>query len=850
MDPLPLKTRPPIKPVVAAAIQSVEDAPTTDGETEREIVKAENADIEQSTDPAAELALSENNINDFDIDSQSSSTLVKKPELKDDGQQTSLRQRSASFLRNIITQRNSFKRSKSEEPPSKSDLPVATDSNASQDTSTTTVLLEKEKPQTTIKQRSATFLKNILPKKHDNACADSSEITDSISHGNKDADSRSEDTSTNKKSTVKQRSAAFIKNLLPKKGDTTTEDQSIEPSNDFEQTQNGSSDIQNKTIINQETDENRRESDDKDDHQKEDKVKQSKQSSSFLKNIIDSSKIFGKSEEINYFVRDRPSTPQSTDDIVEDNAKKPHNNVEDLEEATDLDNDEEQSVKEGEKSNLNLKQKSSALVKNILKKSSFSKKSKLSSDVDSTDLSENINETSPGVVNEERDPGLENLKPDNSEIGTATVNKNQSVKQRGASFVKNILERSPISKKPSTQTEDKIDNEGLQQTDEQEVANGNSLESDKPPNVKLRSSAFLKHILERNHAKTIQAEEPAQTGETNDNSDETDQEATPPVLSNQTRNPKCCHPIVEKLKTMADKQYHKGKTTIRKFTIKSDETIDLDEQQSILNLKESPRAERNKGFASYVVKHQDSDDVLEIVELDESPSEVRRRREQDHADRLASVLIPDEIIELPTTSQTQQEENSDAVSIEPTINELLEEEYKNNPPKKSPRKSKEHVYEDIDDGDAADPLVVDFAAQLRREDESFARQMLETSSNVLRPLDSVESAESETTVALDEPSAKATLAPISSIDSNSSDDDRIRNRLSALSEDPGSVDITLEMVDNIDPESSNRKSNIKRDNSPGLEKKVTFSSSTEAVESEAEHDGEEGHSEGRWSKMR
>lgn len=315
--------------------------------------------------------------------------------------------------------------------------------------------------------------------------------------------------------------------------------------------------------------------------------------------------------------------------------------------------------------------------------------------------------------------------------------------------------------------------------------------------------------------------------------------------NNTSPKTKCCHPLVDKLKTMADKQYHKGKRNIKKYALRGDDPkIVLEEEQKILNLKESPRAER-KVFASYVVK-QDSDDVLDIVEMDESPSEVRKRRDEEHEER-TSILVPDEVIDLPTKNGN----DTDAISIEPTINELLEEEFKSNPPKKAPRKSKDHHYEDIDDGEH-DPLIQDFIQHLslHKEDENIVNEL--KNSSTLRPISSVDSTESteddEQKTTLQK--SPGLLAPISSIDSASSDEDR-RVHLASLSEESDQINVVV--LDSSDM----KRSNLKRETSPNAEKKVTFSPSTE------DEPVDEPHREdvdlpsdqlkvvdSRWSKMR
>lgn len=177
----------------------------------------------------------------------------------------------------------------------------------------------------------------------------------------------------------------------------------------------------------------------------------------------------------------------------------------------------------------------------------------------------------------------------------------------------------------------------------------------------------------------------------------------------------CCHPIVEKLKTMADKHVNKSKatkepkksssksTTIKTVPLPNQKKIVLAEETRIIPLKGSPKAER-KNVAAYLEK-RDSDDIVEIVQLDESPSETRKRREENRAldeqsDDDHDKKKGNETKKLPTIEDNEKEfvvpQNLTGLNTEPTVEELLEEEFKNDPPKKAPRKVKEHIYEEID----------------------------------------------------------------------------------------------------------------------------------------------------------
>lgn len=293
---------------------------------------------------------------------------------------------------------------------------------------------------------------------------------------------------------------------------------------------------------------------------------------------------------------------------------------------------------------------------------------------------------------------------------------------------------------------------------------------------------------------------------------------------NSPTNTACCHPLVEKLKTMADKQLHKAKQyrTIKKHPLQDGERIELSEPQKILKLKESPKADR-KEIASYIVK-QDSDDVLEIIDLDESPSEIRRHREEERS----SIIVPDEIIELPVSKDDTNNNDNDTESIEPTVTDILESEWKNTPPPKSPRKRKDHVYEDIEESQAVDslendPTIQDFISHLslRKEDDKIVKELADKSEDevvsTLRPISSIDSETDD-----EQKPTSNLLAPISSIDSTS--DDERKEKLVPL---PG---LEEEKDEVLDEQKNQRKSEepelkslLKRESSPSSDKKVTFS---------------------------
>lgn len=420
-----------------------------------------------------------------------------------------------------------------------------------------------------------------------------------------------------------------------------------------------------------------------------------------------------------------------------------------------------------------------------------------------------------------------------------------------------MTEKSPVFYENYIQ-EEQLDDEPSVETAAASSAIASTSESKDDTTETNRAAAVIKSILKRAHPKKIEAVKP--------------EVATEPTADISPKKTKCCHPFVDKLKTMADKQLNKvsaqHKRFIKKIPLSADEKLVFppEEKQEILKLKESPKAER-KEIASYIVK-QDSDDVLEIVELEESPSGVRKRNDTDLTngddENLSSIVIPDEIIDLPNaaTEEIIVQTNANTVSGEPvdTESKPIEANKSNPPPPKAPRKKKEHVYEDIEDEQSLleaisqgmhDPVVSDFLGNvsLCKEDEKVANTLSKTDteldnridSNLLQAIPSIDSTSSD-----DErrSSSGALLAPLSSMDSTSSDDER-RIPLPALQEesDQGCSDI-------------DDKSIVKMNLLSGSNKKSAISPSNESNETADESHREDVelpenlqvHS--RWSKMR
>ncbi|XP_064541309.1 uncharacterized protein LOC135430533 isoform X8 [Drosophila montana] len=294
-----------------------------------------------------------------------------------------------------------------------------------------------------------------------------------------------------------------------------------------------------------------------------------------------------------------------------------------------------------------------------------------------------------------------------------------------------------------------------------------------------------------------------------------------PNTDKPPKKPKQSFDIMKKLKSLAERQ--KKRLNIKRITLKKDEKIVLGEQQKIMKLKASPKSTR--GEIPHFIEKQDSDDVLELVEYDESPC--RKRNKQEEQDELpstsaASVPQPDEIIELPVE---QIKTEAPAVEITEPAPESAEEPIEvKTPPKKTPRLRREHVYEEIGQAEPQLPLeqsIVELDSlkkSLTRQDH-LAADDVEAAKPV--PLDRMGSSEEDQVAVAAADKSGALLAPISSIDSTSSDEDRAR--LAQLSPVAEESDEPAEV--------SELRPVLKKEASPApSDKKVTFSH----VEDEAE----------------
>lgn len=316
----------------------------------------------------------------------------------------------------------------------------------------------------------------------------------------------------------------------------------------------------------------------------------------------------------------------------------------------------------------------------------------------------------------------------------------------------------------------------------------------------------------------------------------------PQPIYEHPKSPRC-FPIMKKLKSMAERQ--KKRLSINRIHLIKDDKVapQPDEEPRIIRLKDSPKSQRSD--IPHFIEKQDSDDVLEIVELDESPSRKRvGRQDNENAETAQSSIVkPEEIIEIsevkaalesasPEESSAQTEDQDTDLS---------------KPPKKTPRLRREHVYEEIDHPDDAtaaaaeelkfilDATSVEALKQSLATQDTSAVDEVAASKHAI-PLDRMGSSEEEaiaTTADRATPERKSNnslLAPISSIDSASSDEDRTRTQLQPVAEeeqDEEEAEDTqhLSVTAHQNTETANDiRPSLKKEASPApSDRKVTFS---------------------------
>lgn len=233
----------------------------------------------------------------------------------------------------------------------------------------------------------------------------------------------------------------------------------------------------------------------------------------------------------------------------------------------------------------------------------------------------------------------------------------------------------------------------------------------------------------------------------------------------------CCSPLVHKIKTMADKHFHphtlpKSSPKIRRVELKSTDDLQLNEEQKILRLKQSPKAS-DREIPQYI-ERRDSDDVLEVLELDESPGCSRIFKETQHAPLKSPENDETFVQEIDDVKQLNVEE----VDLDTSTKEIVAINIEKVKPEKAPRKKKEHVYEDIED---YIPSEMAFAEDksVRAQNEKIKSELFEISIDK-----SLDESESDTEI-----TTKHLLAPMSSVESASSDEGGRRKPLTPLSEE-------------------------------------------------------------------
>lgn len=411
------------------------------------------------------------------------------------------------------------------------------------------------------------------------------------------------------------------------------------------------------------------------------------------------------------------------------------------------------------------------------------------------------------------------------------------------------------------ETEEEKENERKKDVKSSTTQSHQDLSTFKPKEESKRFA--LRSLLKRTHSAPKKIQVSKTRAESLD-----EQEKSPPQVQ-------CCHPIVEKLKTMADKQLHKKapkkqKPTIKTVPLPGEKKIVLAEETRIIRLKDSPKADR-KNVAAYLEK-RDSDDIVEILQLDESPSETRKRRDENRKLDEGPVKeekpnekekekgkehekegekVQDKIEEKVEKKESDMgfivPPNLTGTDTEPTVEELLEEEFKNDPPKKAPRKTKEHIYEEIE---APGALTAFTAGKLGNPANLFANAVLHSVLNKdefkesLKRQHEIEDSEEinkplETQATKPVPDEVIELQSTTEIEKKTSEENNTPNESMPPTNQSGQlsqVEIKIEMADEESGEmaptdasefvekilNDARKSVLAKE-----EKKVTFSQSTE-----------------------
>lgn len=241
------------------------------------------------------------------------------------------------------------------------------------------------------------------------------------------------------------------------------------------------------------------------------------------------------------------------------------------------------------------------------------------------------------------------------------------------------------------------DNEPAEPVEEETVPSAFKFSPEEAPRSPLtRKKSFRKGLQKLNPSRLLRR---TPKPNLNENSAESKKQPEKGEDTSQVKSrPRIlCHPIVVKLRELAKRQIKR--TPSKAAPKKTHLSPEMEERQHILQLRESPKA-GGREISAYI-ERQESDDAVEIVQLKESPGEVKRRKGQEApiSNLTKTFVEPDEILSLPIPpkEKANPEELPDE-GIEPTISEILEEELRNDEiaPKKVARRQKEHYYEDID----------------------------------------------------------------------------------------------------------------------------------------------------------
>lgn len=359
------------------------------------------------------------------------------------------------------------------------------------------------------------------------------------------------------------------------------------------------------------------------------------------------------------------------------------------------------------------------------------------------------------------------------------------------------------------ETESLAEEELEEEVKPEKTAEEETTTEDIPKSPLKRRKSFRKGLRKLNPTRLLR-----RTPKVKDNDD---QETKTVVVTNTTTNTSeeplkskskiLCHPIVVKLRELARRQIRRTPSKRNSDSHLKPTQAMSDERQQILQLRESPKA-GGREIGAYIERHE-SDEVVEVIQLEESPGEVKRRKGKEQSTHVQ----PDEIMHLPESDQIGAAEKKEIPddSVEPTISELLEEELKNEasalPPKKVARRQKEHYYEDIDDDDdpnehlnftlmtpemmnsTQDVPNIDLTligasgelmkSSLANQDNQLLHEMADREKRLSDLFVSQSSGEDEdhpvkvvADVSVSSASGRFLLAPISSVDSASSEDER------------------------------------------------------------------------------